>query len=631
MNYLTKVAGGLFSVFKEEEEGDVKDSDALGDIDEKGSPVREEREAKWKGEVGLYKKVSGGVYSQIVDRALMELLWVGGKDYNIEISSLTGDKTILRTPIGDGLSITYHTGTHSVMFTCIVEDTEDIMEWSVVMMHSENDERKAMLQKFLEAYNECSYSVYYNPCSDEEGGEDDKKEEVDEEEPEPVPPEERSATWCGVSASPCRTEGEGEPSMEMYECDDYEEKEEEEEEGSVEREASQSPQRVRRTNNDRNLMFADVTKSSRMVVLKDRPEYGTVLGVHAYTSEGFDENNTVDITSLKWDSNPIAAQELISVPHDDTKALLLDPSAPQGGVYLADISHEKIISTYAPGADLDLPISHILPTAMDTDPHLVTCLVQNAVFGMDIRRDPKDCGILKEDGVTKTVMDWSLSLPGKKALTCHATTPDGKLAVGNYNGEIRLYSGTPGTAKANGKGVHPKTTKTLLPGSGHPIKYLDITKKGDWLIATMDKFLVLLKVSFVDDSDEERNGFMHPMGKKKPMPIKLELGLKVMKEIGMEKTFNNAKFEKVGEGKDEETRIVASIGNILVSWNLDLIKKDKERGVDLVGIKHDSKRLVDVSASKGTSIKYITEDSVSMAMPKTRSHLTGGKFTLSFR
>eukprot|EP01064_Diplonema_japonicum_P028849 TRINITY_DN4531_c0_g1_i1.p1 TRINITY_DN4531_c0_g1~~TRINITY_DN4531_c0_g1_i1.p1 ORF type:complete len:632 (+),score=137.38 TRINITY_DN4531_c0_g1_i1:42-1898(+) len=618
MNYLTHVASGLFNVFKPNDGKEEIPSELLKDGDDLGAVNCEPqiRAVKWKGTVGVYKKSTApGVYTQIVEKATMELIWSGARSYSIVISSTGEDKPILTTPIGEGLSITYHTETCSAMFTSILEGDEDIMEWSAIMLADDPDRKKQMLDKFLEAYNACSYNVYYQP-----GDSDEDRDNDEQDEPDPVLPDDRSSIWCGgvcESLSPCRSE-------ELFDCE-----EEDEHEGNEKKTAKSDL-----SSTDRNITLSDLAKPARLVVLKDRPEYGSVIGVYPYAATGFDDLNTVEISGLKWDGSGINARELVPVPHDDSKVLLLDPDAPCGGVYMADITQEKIITTYAPGADLDLSINHILPTATDAHPHLVTCLVNTAVFGMDTRAESRKCGILNEKGVTQTVMDWGLSLSTKKRLTCHATAPDGKLAVGSYTGDIRLYSGTPGTKKSVGSGVHPKTAKTLLEGFGQPVKHLDMTKKGDWLVATLDSFLVLMNLTFVDDKDAERNGCQTPMGKKKPKPIKLSLGLKSMKEIGLGQTFKCAKFEKLDPSSDcEESRIVATIGNVLVSWNLSLIKKDKERGTELVSMEHDKAPLVDIAASRDDSgVKYITENSVSMATPKTQKpHLAGKKFTISFQ
>lgn len=81
----------------------------------------------------------------------------------------------------------------------------------------------------------------------------------------------------------------------------------------------------------------------------------------------------------------------------------------------------------------------------------------------------------------------------------------GGLAIGSLNGEIRLY-------KEVGQNA-----KTLLPGLGDPIRAIDMSIDGKWVIATTQTYLLLVPTM----CDNGKTGFEHRMGKEKPNPKKL--------------------------------------------------------------------------------------------------------------
>ena len=86
-----------------------------------------------------------------------------------------------------------------------------------------------------------------------------------------------------------------------------------------------------------------------------------------------------------------------------------------------------------------------------------------------------------------------------------STTMQGGLAIGSLNGEIRLY-------KEVGQNA-----KTLLPGLGDPIRAIDMSIDGKWVIATTQTYLLLVPTM----CDNGKTGFEHRMGKEKPNPKKL--------------------------------------------------------------------------------------------------------------
>ena len=75
------------------------------------------------------------------------------------------------------------------------------------------------------------------------------------------------------------------------------------------------------------------------------------------------------------------------------------------------------------------------------------------------------------------------------AQACHGATGDGYVVVGSEDGKVRLYSTTTLTM-----------AKTAIPGLGAPITNVDVTYDGKWVLATTDKYVMVVKTTFRDKS-----------------------------------------------------------------------------------------------------------------------------------
>eukprot|EP00755_Sulcionema_specki_P010335 Sspe_Gene.6848::Locus_2302_Transcript_1_1_Confidence_1.000_Length_1982::g.6848::m.6848 len=560
----------------------------------------------WKCQVTFYKKnIVANVYIPMLGAVMMVLRRTSVKPpkYAIDFEDMESSNRVMRMPVGDGLSITYHEGTASLLITFItvLDGNEEIINGSSVLNGESREERSEKLRSFLEAYHEATYKAHMGEI---EG--DDFSADEDADPGTPLV----DSTAVRVSESMERAmDNDDTLDIDVYSDDDDDD-------------TSVSPGRVR-GGKGTYVMFADNVVHNRLLVLRDEgAREETAIDVCAYNEDGLAPSQHT-ITNLNYAGKKLKPNELINMPTDDTKALLLDPSR-GNGLYIADLNQEKVVSEYQAVEDSELAMVHMLPT--DSSSSLVTCLTHNNVFAMDLRGDPRKCGLGKADGLTKTVHELgSASRGASKRLVCHATSKDGKLAVGDYGGDIRLFSGTPGVAKQGSRGVHPKTAKTLLKGDGHPVRFLDISSKGDWLLATYDKYLLLMNIEF----NGGKNGFETRMGQHKPLPVKLTLDLEQKKSVGLAESFGKARFESL-EDRDE-VRIVASIGNALVSWNFEKIKEDPDVGRLALGLKRERGHLVDVAAHSN-AVKYITEDSISMTTPhRQKSPFPKGKFTVKYR
>lgn len=102
--------------------------------------------------------------------------------------------------------------------------------------------------------------------------------------------------------------------------------------------------------------------------------------------------------------------------------------------------------------------------------------------------------------------------------TCMATSGDGYVAVGSKDGRVRLYGSKKGMAD-----FEFKQAVTSVPGLGLAITAIDVTFDGRYVVATTDKYLLVLQTTFKDSKGNDTNGFVSRMGSDGPPPKLLRL------------------------------------------------------------------------------------------------------------
>ena len=105
-----------------------------------------------------------------------------------------------------------------------------------------------------------------------------------------------------------------------------------------------------------------------------------------------------------------------------------------------------------------------------------------------------------------------------KNFSCMATSGDGFIAVGSMDGHIRLYG-----RKGGMEDYTFTNAKTQVPGLGLPITSIDVSFDSRYIVATTDKYLIVLQTFFKDDKGVNTNGFQSQMGAKTPPPKLLRL------------------------------------------------------------------------------------------------------------
>ena len=142
-------------------------------------------------------------------------------------------------------------------------------------------------------------------------------------------------------------------------------------------------------------------------------------------------------------------------------------------------------------------------------------------------------------------------------LSSITTTSDGHLAIGNNNGEIRLYS------KVGQK------AKTCFPGFGHCVYSIDSTKDGKWIVATTETYLIVLPTSAYGI-----NGYEKSITKKRRKARQLQIKpTDIVKYQLTQVKFTPARFN-IGNNS-EENAIISSIDNIITIWNFKSVKQGK--------------------------------------------------------
>jgi len=232
-------------------------------------------------------------------------------------------------------------------------------------------------------------------------------------------------------------------------------------------------------------------------------------------------------------------------------------------IYKLDLERGAVVEEWKTGHDFpvhDLLCEEKLANSYTSTSTLLGLNTQGVVY--------LDSRLPGEKQVKEKSFMYSLNANPK--LNVATTTKNGELAIGSRDGKIRLYSeNTFRKIKADDP-EHKVKAKTELPGLGDPIIGIDVTANGKWILATCNKYLLIIPTEF----GNHRSGFQVGMGKDKPAPRRLTLKPDDIQAIGgPEKiNFTPAKFSV---GDDQETSIVTTTGPYVITWNFTLVKQNK--------------------------------------------------------
>ena len=149
------------------------------------------------------------------------------------------------------------------------------------------------------------------------------------------------------------------------------------------------------------------------------------------------------------------------------------------------------------------------------------------------------------------------------------TTGFGGIAIGSENGDIRLFNEVGHNAK------------TLLYGmeSHTPIRYLDSTIDGKYILATCDKYIMVINT----ENESNLSGYMtcFRRTKKKCIILKISHNDLIKYKINDE-LFTPAKFNNNTNNK--EIMIISSLGNFVIIWDFSQILKGEVNSYKIINV-----------------------------------------------
>ncbi|KAH8738950.1 hypothetical protein FG386_000816 [Cryptosporidium ryanae] len=275
-----------------------------------------------------------------------------------------------------------------------------------------------------------------------------------------------------------------------------------------------------------------------------------------YTLSGTPARNISVMKNVEYNNQnilPVSGQ----LHNCETQMLFLSETDPNY-VYQMDLENEKILRRW----DADgLPISCLGLSNKDSQYTPVPTflgLSNNALFVMDSR--------IKDNSNRFTSKLYRSNV----LFSSLATDKDGHILLGNDLGELRLYDGT-----INKDGEFKKA-KTLLNSFSSPILSVDVTRNGNWILATTKNCIHLYPVCEQNqDFETVRNGFVTSL-KNKPPSRKLRLKPDDIYHYNItDVNFTPARFDQSQDssGNFAETKIISSVDNLVIVWDFEAIKR----------------------------------------------------------
>lgn len=247
--------------------------------------------------------------------------------------------------------------------------------------------------------------------------------------------------------------------------------------------------------------------------------------------------------------------------NQETRMNMLTPGS--DSMYHADIETGKIVNEFAFHKDgVNVPMRDMVSdtkSAQLENHSTFLALDTNRLARWDTR-DPRGLVQQASSPVLLGYVAGKDYARGTK-FTCIATSGDGFVVIGSDDGKIRLYNDKTLTQ-----------AKTSIPSLGHPITSVDVSYDGKWVLATTDRYLIVVKTTYKDPtSGKELCGFTSRMGSNAPTPRLLRLKVEDIGRTGG-RPLEKGHFTWITESGRQERWIVASCGNYTVLWNFRSVK-----------------------------------------------------------
>ena len=344
--------------------------------------------------------------------------------------------------------------------------------------------------------------------------------------------------------------------------EDKKEKEREKEEEKEEKEEKKSKKKSKNTNKNRNeIMDIDETykevESSKEALNKfcmdslsnDRTfcvtDDNQIVVYKANEDEdSFEKLASMPVVQEYKGKNVCFSQGLLY--KSERNMLLLDENNPYV-VYQYDLPKEKIVGEWKTEKTTISDICSMKRNGQTTDEPLIYGVNPKAVFTLDERVNNKNNIV--------DIKTYSTKNNANKIMSNN----DGQFVTGGTKGELRLYD------KIGNK------AKNLFSFYGDPIRFIDISSDNQYILLTCDKYLLLVNAS---DSEGEKTAFLKTI---KTIERKTPLRLQIKTTDVAKYKLSNANYTaaKFNVNKNGENNIITSLGEYIIIWNYNDIRKGK--------------------------------------------------------
>lgn len=487
-------------------------------------------------------------------------------EYRYSVVVYDEEEEALRQPIGNGLTVKYSTRENSVHWPSFIDGESKLLAFKFAAEGTSQKPEKATAQ-FVEMYNRCTYALM-TESEVETGFADDKGYEY----------------VSSTAATKLPYEDYEEP---MYEVD-------------VNQEMVEST-------GVGNVCYSESMRYDKAVVVR-KMGTGIEIQTHAFDNNGW----RGDPIKFKLKGCSSCDQALL----DDTNKQMLLLSVGDNQLHQTDLEYGKVVEDYT----LPTTVRSVTYGAHVAGPApLYTCLSDNVAFNVDLRMDPRKCVVTDPKS---TLDDYRLGSL-KKSFTCHATSAEGHLVICDAAGNVRLYTGPPGSRRKDGT-YHPKTAKTLLE-TRVPIVAVDVTADGKYVVAVTSKFLLFMQTAYMTENGHETNGFASRMGERKPQPLRLQPTPAQLAVLGgIDKLdYSSGGFDRYEN--DSAVCITACSGKYVFTWSLEAAKRAAEMGRACLGeVAGVGRTITGHSASVPGKLTYLTTRDICMAPLKFSKRLEKG-------
>ena len=182
-----------------------------------------------------------------------------------------------------------------------------------------------------------------------------------------------------------------------------------------------------------------------------------------------------------------------------------------------------------------------------TDEHSIYGVNPKSVFTLDERVNNKNNIV--------DIKNYSQKINTNKIMSNN----DGQFVTGSTKGDLRLY---------DKMGIRAKNKFSFY---GDPIRYIDISSDDQYILLTCDKYLLLVNAR---NHEGDKNAFLKTLvTTDRKTPLRLQIKTTDVAKYGL----NNANYTaaKFNVNKNGENNIITSLGEYIIIWNYNDIRKGK--------------------------------------------------------